>query len=125
MRLAGVIGLGLGWWWADSAAAAFISVGIISDGWKALRIAAAELVDGVPRALGGLDMDAEAERLMETLSTRYPDADIRLRETGRYIHAEICGVRPDEAQDLKTLWPGAPDRHWRLAQLSFLPPDQD
>ena len=70
--LAGVIGLGLGWWWADSVAAAFISVGIIADGWRALRIATAELVDGVPRALGSTEPDPEAELLVEKLQAQYP-----------------------------------------------------
>jgi divalent metal cation (Fe/Co/Zn/Cd) transporter len=122
--LAGVIGLGLGWWWADSAAAAFISLGIISDGWKALRIATAELVDGVPRELGSTRPDAEGKMLIEKLQRQYPGAEIRLRETGRYIRAEVCGVEPDREQDLTALWPGESERAWRLAQLSFAPPDR-
>jgi divalent metal cation (Fe/Co/Zn/Cd) transporter len=121
--LAGIIGLGLGWWWADSLAAAFISIGIIVDGWRALRIAAAELVDGVPRELGGTGPDPEAEQLVEKLQKQYPGGDIRLRETGRYIHAEVRGVDPDVRQDLRALWPGEPERNWRLAQLAFVPPD--
>ena len=32
--LFGVIGLGMGWWWADSLTAAIISVDIINDGIK-------------------------------------------------------------------------------------------
>jgi divalent metal cation (Fe/Co/Zn/Cd) transporter len=123
--IAGIVGLGLGWWWADAAAAAFISVGIIADGWKALRVAAAELVDGMPRELGSTRLDPEAKRLLKKLQGQYPGADIRLRETGRYIHAEVCGVDPDRRQDLEALWPGEPERSWRLAQLSFVPPDQD
>lgn len=122
--LAGIIGLGLGWWWADSLAAAFISVGIIVDGIRALRIATAELVDGAPRALGSTRADPEAERLVEKLQAQYPGAIIRLRETGRYIHAEVCGVDPDPRQNLKALWPGEPERSWRLAQLAFVPPDE-
>jgi cobalt-zinc-cadmium efflux system protein len=123
--IAGIVGLGLGWWWADAAAAAFISFGIITDGWKALRVAAAELVDGMPRELGSTRPDPEAKGLLKKLQAQYPGADIRLRETGRYIHAEVCGVDPDRRQDLEALWPGAPERSWRLAQLSFVPPDQD
>lgn len=123
--IAGVIGLGLGWWWADSVAAALISIGIIADGWRALRVATAELVDGVPRALGSTRPDPEAQLLVGKLERQYPGAQIRLRETGRYIHAEVCGVEPDRRQDLKTLWPGEPERSWRLAQLSFVPPDKD
>jgi cobalt-zinc-cadmium efflux system protein len=123
--LAGIIGLGLGWWWADSVAAAFISVGIIADGWLALRIATAELSDGVPRELGGTGPDPEAKQLVEKLEAQYPGAGIRLRETGRYIHAEVCGVDPDVRQDLRALWPGEPERSWRLAQLAFVPPDAE
>ena len=50
--IVGVAGLGFGYWWADPAAAAVISVSIIRDGWRALRIAAAELVNGIPHELG-------------------------------------------------------------------------
>ena len=121
--LFGVIGLGLGWWWADSVAAAIISFDIMLDGWKALRVATAELVDGIPRKLGGIGPDPEAAKLLRKLKKRFPGGDIRLRETGRYIHAEICGVEPGRVQDLKSLWPGAAKRSWRLAQLSFVPPD--
>jgi divalent metal cation (Fe/Co/Zn/Cd) transporter len=122
--LAGIIGLGLGWWWADSVAAAFISVGIISDGLRALRIATAELIDGVPRDLGSTRPDPEAQLLIEKLRAQYPGAVIRLREKGRYIHAEAHGVDPDLRQNLDALWPGEPGRSWRLAQLAFVPPDE-
>lgn len=120
--LFGVFGLGLGWWWADSVAAAIISFDIIFDGWKALRVATAELVDGIPRKLGGIGPDPEAEKLIRKLKKQFPGCDIRLRETGRYIHAEICGAEPDRTQDLKSLWPGAAKRSWRFAQLSFVSP---
>jgi divalent metal cation (Fe/Co/Zn/Cd) transporter len=123
--IVGVIGLGLGYWWTDSVAAAFISVGIISDGWKALRIATAELVDGRPRELGSTRPDEEARLLVSKLEAQFEGADIRLREIGRYIHAEVRNVTPDHRQDLPALWPGDPRRCWRLAQLSFVPPDAE
>ena len=120
--LFGVLGLGLGWWWADSVAAAIISFDIILDGWKALRVATAELVDGIPRELGGIGPDPEAEKLIRKLKREFPGSEVRLRETGRYIHAEVCGVEPEGPQDLDALWPGVSHRRWRLAQLTFLPP---
>lgn len=123
--LFGVLGLGMGWWWADSVAAAVISFEIIFDGWRALRVAAAELADGFPRKLGGVDPDPEAKKLMAKLKKRFPGGEVRLRETGRYIHAEVCGVEPDRLQDLAAIWPGAKGRAWRLAQLSFVPPDEE
>ena len=33
--MVGVVGIGLGIWWADAAAALFISLSILRDGWKA------------------------------------------------------------------------------------------
>lgn len=35
--IVGVAGIGLGWWWADSAAAIFVGVSIVLDGWKNLK----------------------------------------------------------------------------------------
>jgi divalent metal cation (Fe/Co/Zn/Cd) transporter len=123
--LFGIIGLGLGWWWADSTAAAIISLDIILDGWRALKIATAELVDGAPRGLGEADMDSEARQLLETLQSRYPDASIRVRETGRYLHAEVRGARTGEEEELSAFWPGDPERRWRLVQVAFVTADDE
>jgi divalent metal cation (Fe/Co/Zn/Cd) transporter len=123
--LFGIIGLGLGWWWADSTAAAIISIDIIHDGWRALKIATAELVDGAPRGLGEPDMDSEARQLIERLESRYPDASIRVRETGRYLHAEVRGATRDVETDLNALWPGDPKRRWRLVQVAFVTADDE
>lgn len=118
----GIVGIGFGLWWADAAAAALISAGIISDGWRALKVATIELIDGVPRGLGGSGPDREAEQLREHLETRFGCDDVRLRETGRYIRAQLVGVHaPDEGVDLSDLWPGKPERSWRLAELTFAP----
>lgn len=119
--IGGVIGLGMGLWWADALAAGIISFSILQDGLKALKSATAELVDGVPRELENSKMAADATKLKRALHDRYPGADIRLRETGRFIHAEVAGVEPEKNVDLKDLWPGESDRAWRLVQLSFAP----
>jgi cation diffusion facilitator family transporter len=118
--IAGIIGIGFGLWWADAVAAAIISLSIIMDGVKALRSATAELVDGAPRAL---DRDVEATDAVElrhALERRYPGSAIRLRETGRFILAEVEGAAPEGPVDLRALWPGDPNRSWRLARLSFV-----
>ncbi|MFY9351373.1 cation transporter [Sphingobium sp.] len=121
--MAGIIGLGLGWWWADSVAAAIISVDIIHDGWKALRSSTAELIDGAPRALSSPDLSDEAQALKARLEQRYPGADVRLRETGRLIHAEVHGVSgPPDPIDPSAHWPADEQRLWRLAQIAFVPP---
>ena len=119
--IAGIIGLGMGYWWADATAAAIISFSILKDGISSVRVATAELVDGMPRALGSTKMAPEAEQLRAILKKRYPGADVCLRETGRYIHAQLSGVEPESELDLKELWPGDPAKAWRLRQVSFVP----
>jgi cobalt-zinc-cadmium efflux system protein len=119
--IAGVIGIGFGLWWADAVAAGVISGSILSDGIGALRAATAELNDGAPRALEGNATSAEADALAARLEAEFPGAKVRLRETGRFIHAELKGVAPPRAGiDLRRLWPGAPERAWRFEQLSFV-----
>jgi divalent metal cation (Fe/Co/Zn/Cd) transporter len=119
--IAGVLGVGLGFWWADAVAAALISLSILQDGFKNMRIAAAELLDSVPRALESPRMAADARRLRERLQARWPDGHVRLRESGRYIIANVGNVEdPGELPALES-WMGS-DEGWRLAQLSFTPP---
>ena len=121
--LAGIIGLGLGWWWADSLAAAIISVDVLNDGIKALRSSTAELVDGAPRALSSTDLSQDAQKVCDRLQAEFPDATVRLRETGRLIRAEVHDTHPPSAcRHPRHYWPDDEDRAWRLAQVSFIPP---
>lgn len=119
----GVAGAGFGLWWADPIAAVLISASIVWDAWNSLKVATAELVDGVPRELGGGDVSAEAQELGRALEQRFPEADrILLRETGRYIRAEVLGAVPPEGfsagdldLDLKKC------EAWRIDSISFRP----
>jgi divalent metal cation (Fe/Co/Zn/Cd) transporter len=123
--VAGILGLGFGLWWADALAAGIISLSILKDGITSLRIAAAELVDGTPRALGSSEIAPDAAALVAALEARWPDGDVRLRESGRYLRAQVRGVPGDPAVDLDSLWPGPPEKRWRFAELAFVPPDED
>lgn len=119
--IVGVLGVGLGFWWADAAAAAVISLSILHDGLRNMRVAAAELLDSVPRALDGPQMAADARRLRERLEARWPEGHVRLRESGRYILANVGNVEPPTDLPPLASWMGR-DEGWRLAQLSFTPP---
>ena len=123
--VAGVVGIGLGYWWADGVAAGIISFSILRDGLTALSIAVAELADGAPRELGSTRLEAEAAALKARLAELYPGTQVRLRESGRFIQAQVCGAASPATVDLDALWPGPPERSWRFAQLSFAPPDAD
>ncbi len=120
--IVGILGVGFGYWWADAVAGAVISFSILKDGITSLRVATSELVDGTPRVLGRNEIAEDAEALIAALEARYPGAQVRLRETGRYIMAEVVGVSPDGEIALDSVWPGHPERSWRLVQVSFVPP---
>ena len=119
--VAGVMGVGLGYSWTDAAAGALISVSILKDGITSLRGATAELVDGTPRRLGRTELAEDARPLREGLAELRPGCTVRLRATGRYIHAEVMGPIPDRVPSRDEAWRGDPDRAWRLAQVSFVP----
>ncbi|MDB5695408.1 MAG: cation diffusion facilitator family transporter [Sphingomonas bacterium] len=121
--IGGVIGIGLGWWWADALAAGVISLGILHDGVRALRSASAELIDGAPRELDGVDVAADANALHASMSARFPGAEIHLRELGRVIAVQVVGaVPPGATLDPADYWPGDPARSWRLGHVGFVPP---
>jgi len=117
----GVAGLGMGLWWADPLAAAVISLGIIWDGWKSMKIAAAELVDGVPRELGEDKMSAESAAVANALQREFPASTVLMRETGRYLRAEVVGARPDPDFDPDGLEIEGLNSRWRLDSVAFRP----
>lgn len=120
--IVGILGIHFGYWWADSAAALFIAFSILRDGLANMGIAAAELLDGAPRELDGSDISPEAQRLRARLEKLWPQGDVRLRESGRYIVGTIEGVHPPaDLPNLDELM--GDDPSWRLARLSFSPPE--
>lgn len=115
----GVLGIGLGFWWADSAAALFISLSITRDGWARLRTAVAELADGAPRSLKDQSIADDAQEVAQRLRSVYPRAHIRIREVGRYMVAEVVGEGAHQATEIDLMAPSK--RKWRLAQISYVP----
>lgn len=115
--IVGVLGVGFGYWWADAVAAGFISFEILRDGLKNLRIATAELIDGVPRALDENGFAPDALTIQNNILARYPDATVRMRESGRFIHARIDGVGFVDPHLVAEFAPS--QRPWRLASISY------
>lgn len=119
----GVAGIGFGLWWSDPLAAILISASIVWDAWTSLRVATAELVDGIPRELGGKGVSSEAKAVGEALEKRFPGAKkILLRETGRYIRAEVLGAVPPQGFRPEDLELDIEDcEAWRIDSISFRP----
>lgn len=85
----GITGIAFGIWWADAIAAGLISFSILRDGVRSAGVATAELLDGAPRELEGSQISNEAQELRARIRQSNPGANVRLRETGRYMRAVI------------------------------------
>ncbi|MEO6389127.1 MAG: cation transporter [Croceibacterium sp.] len=117
----GVTGIGFGLWWMDAAAAIVIAASIIWDGWRALKVATSELTDGIPHELGDDSLAADAKGIAKALRARFPGSKILLRETGRFIRAEVIGAVPPEGFDPDSLDIEDLECRWRLDSVAFRP----
>lgn len=82
----GIIGIALGFWWADAAAAGLIGLDVLKDGVRNLRISTSELLDGAPRRLGSAKREEVAKRVQDPMAG---GPKVKVREAGRYLHVMI------------------------------------
>lgn len=85
----GVLGIGVGWWWADAVAAGFISLDILKDGWRQTKDAVTGLINRAPTSLENEYLKLP-ERVEATL-LEFPwikKAEVRLYEHGHLIYGE-------------------------------------
>jgi cation diffusion facilitator family transporter len=94
----GVMGIGLGWWWADGVAGGVISLSIVMDGLSNLRHVVADLMDRRPRTVDGDDSDAPG-KVQEAIGALpwVESAELRLREEGHVFVGEafVTTLRTD------------------------------
>ncbi|QMU29924.1 cation diffusion facilitator family transporter [Adhaeribacter radiodurans] len=95
----GITGIGMGWWWADAAAAAIISLDIIHDGYKNLKQSLFDLIDQVPKTVDNQKTDPIINHIEDFLKQKpwVKEAEIRLREDGHIYFGEafVVPVSPD------------------------------
>lgn len=122
----GILGIGIGWWWADGVAATFISVEIVRDGVRTVRAAVGSLMDKRPHLVDDSAADPLPERL-STAARKLPwvrDARVRMREEGHVFYGEVFVV-PRDARNLLTRIRDAERElmqiDWRLYDLVISP----
>ncbi|MEN6455229.1 MAG: cation transporter [Prolixibacteraceae bacterium] len=89
--IVGILGVGLGLWWADALAACFISVTIIHDGYKRLSGAVLDLIDEIPTNLENEKKHPLVKKLHHFFEDQswVKDFRIRMREAGDVFFTEI------------------------------------
>ena len=113
----GVMGIGVGLWWADAVAALFISFDIARDGWKNVKAAVGDLMDSRPTTYdhaGEHPVMAEMEEVLCGLDW-VQDARVRLREEGHVFAGEALVVPADDSGLLGRL----EDAQARLRELDW------
>ncbi len=126
--MVGVIGIGFGLWWADGAAATFISLDIASDGFKNLKRAVSDLMDGRPALVDGSAIDPIVARVETELNKRswVKEASVRLRESGHVFFGEALIVpssQDDLADKIQRTRAELLELDWRLYDIAISPVD--
>lgn len=125
--IVGVLGVGVGLWWLDGAAALFISVGIVWDGVKNTRSAVLDLLDQrartyedkVPHPL--IDEVTAAMRRQRWVG----DVAVRIRDLGQVFHVEVFVVpvksRPPHTRALREATEAIKALDWKLQNVVIIP----
>jgi cation diffusion facilitator family transporter len=122
----GVLGIAVGFWWADGVAAAVISLDIIRDGITNLRASVSDLMDSSPTRVDGSSADplpARVETEMKKLSW-VRDARVRMREEGHVYFGEIFVIPTSDENLTKHVDDAAAhiaSLDWRLLDLTIMP----
>ncbi|HWT93378.1 MAG TPA: cation transporter [Solirubrobacteraceae bacterium] len=126
----GILGIGMGLWWADAVAGAFISLDIVRDGWRNLKAATADLMDSMPRTYDDQTEDPIVAQLHDDLLAMpwVQDARVRLRELG-HVYAGEAFVVPADGADVVARANDARLQlmrdHWKLHDIVIVPVSDD
>lgn len=124
--IVGVAGIGLGFWWADAAAALFIAASITSDGVKNMRAAILDLVDARATTFDDRKPHPVAGKIDDHLRALPWVAEVgsRVRDQGHVFHVESFLVpRKDQTPTLRQLneaRDGCVELDWRVHDIVLI-----
>lgn len=92
--IVGVLGVGVGLWWLDGAAALFISLGIVHDGFRNTKAALGDLMDQRALAYDSEEPHPAIDQVRGILRALpwVDDAGVRIRDMGQVLHVEAFVV---------------------------------
>jgi divalent metal cation (Fe/Co/Zn/Cd) transporter len=124
--MAGIVGIGLGLWWADAVAAIVISLDILHDGIRFMRESIGDLMDESPKKHDESDFEPLIDEVREAVASTswVKEAAVRLREHGHTITGTIHVV-PEGAEvsveQLERLTRKLQELDWRLQDVAVAP----
>ncbi|PYG00939.1 cation diffusion facilitator family transporter [Georgenia satyanarayanai] len=126
----GIVGIGLGLWWADAAAALFISGSILHDGVSNMRVAISALMDARAETYDGHDPHPLIGQIDERLREVpwVATARSRVRDQGHVFHVEsfvvpVPGHTPTLAE-LTQARRAVVALDWKIEDMVLVPVEQ-
>lgn len=124
--IVGVFGVGMGLWWLDGAAALFISIGIVLDGYRNTKTALSDLVDQRARSTDDSTPHPLASEILAYVHRQWwvAEAAIRMRDQGQVMHVEVF-VRPRRSrvslERVRELCAGIEGLDWKIQDVVVMP----
>lgn len=124
--IVGVAGIGIGLWWADAAAAIFISGSILWDGVKNTRGSIADLMDVRASTFDDGRPHPDIDKIHDHLeSLRWVDqVRTRTRDQGQFFHVEVFVTlrgRMPKLADLEAAQEECRALDWKLHDVVIVP----
>ncbi len=124
--IAGIVGIGFGYWWADSVAACVIAVDVLNDGIRHVGRSLHDLMDQRPTATDRRTPSDIAEKIRRALDELewVQKSDVRLRDEGTLVAGEAYVVMRDTQHLYDRLNEGRKVVHdvdWRIHDVVVVP----
>lgn len=123
--IVGILGVGIGLWWADALVAIIISLSIVKDGWHNLRHALRGLMDGRARTTDMDDVHPLVTRAQETVEqdARVREARLMVRDVGHLLSVDGFVVPKGQlsTSDLEEIVEELRDLDWKINDVVLMP----
>ena len=124
--MVGILGLGMGWWWADASAALFISFSVLKDGYTNLKDAVEDLMDRKPLHIEDDKPDELVEKVENFIKSWswVEDAKARFREEGQVYFGDVQLIVKSGTDVSKSLEIGLEklhEFHWKIYDVTIMP----
>ncbi|MEJ1088217.1 cation transporter [Microbacterium sp. Mu-80] len=122
----GVLGIGMGVWWLDGAAATFISAGIVWDGWRNTKGSVLDLMDQRATTYDDKEVHPLTGEILRLLRSRrwVSDAGVRVRDLGQVFQVEAFVV-PTRAKlrldDVNEASEAIAELDWKVQDVVVIP----
>ncbi|KAA3436837.1 cation diffusion facilitator family transporter [Rufibacter hautae] len=123
----GILGIGMGWWWADSVAALIIALDILWDGYTNLKQAIFDLMNQIPKNVDDRHTDPLLLQVEQKLKHQpwIKEHAFRMREEG-HIYLGEAFVVPHEhdgqlTMRIEKLAQEVSDLNWRIQEFLIMP----